>query len=474
MSLAHYKIGTASAIVGRGVAVLGGFVSLWLLSRMLTKAELGTYGFAFSVLQLLALAPSLGLDRALLYRLSRSEIGPLPDLVEGGAVQQALWISTGVAILFVALTLALADRIAALSLEGAAFWLRWLSPMMIGIAAASVLSSWFRARGRLAAAVFLPLSPEVARPLLFVLVWAAALGQAAIALAVVLAFLTPIAVGLRLVPRGDWSTPERLARADYAYGGKMVVSRLTNEMGKKLSVLMLGFFGAAAGSGEFLIAAALAIGADIGREALLPAAAPSFARRLKAGDRAGLAAEYDLTRRAGLFASLGAGVFYCLAGSHLLMIFGDYEGALPALLLLWLAFATQVGFGFNSAYLNMSGRAGWTLALGLFQVAAQTGASLALIPAYGAAGAAAGFLVGMIALNLGTTLVIWRLDRFACLSGRAALAMLTAAVVTAPVLTGVAAPWIGALGAFGAMAFLVSRGDPALIREFLFDRRTRK
>lgn len=464
MTVRQYQIGAIGTVVARVSAILAGFASLWILTRVLSKPEFGAYGYASALFHLLALLPSLGLERAILYRMSRSDRAPLGDLVEGGAVRQAILVTSLIAALMGLAVILAADRIAAATMPGSAVWLRWMAPTLLGVAVGAVMAAWFRARGRMAAATLMPYAGEVFKPVLFAVVWVSALGLQGVAIATSLAYLLPLVVWWYLTPRAAWATRDRLARSDYAFGLKMLFSNFTNILNKQLGILLLGFFGAAAATGDFLLAIALAIAADMGREVLVQAAMPSLARKFKAGERPGLALEFDLTRRIGFALSLMAGLGYFLVGPFALGLFGEYRTAIDALLILWAGFTLQVAAGFSTPYLAMSGRAGWTLIVTFAALVVQIVTSVLLIPVHGAAGAAFGLAASIFVTKAIGIAVIWRLDRFSCLTWRAVAAFGIAAVPVVPILSGVIPLWSGSIGTFLAMAVLAKRGDWALIR----------
>lgn len=465
--LRSYSAGMVGTAIGRAATIVGGFASLFILTRLLGKAEIGTYGFALSAIQLLAILPSLGLERSLLYRLSRAEGTRDDELVEGGAVRQAILITAAVSTATVLLLSIAAEPIGALSIEGAASWVRWLAPSVLGIAATAIVATWFRARARLATATILPYTSEIARPVFFALVFLAGLGSSGIAAAVVAASLVPVAAGLMLVPRSAWNTVHRLERADFVYGCKVLFARFTNQLTKRISVLLLGFFGTAAATGDFLVAAAVAVAADLGSEALLPAASPSLARRFKANDRKALAREYDLTRRIGLGISLAVGAGYFLFGPLVLGLFGDYASALPALLILWFAFTVQIGFGLNAAYLAMAGFPGRNLVATATSLAVQCLSSALLIPGFGASGAATGLLLSILAANVVSSTMIYRLHGFRCLSARSVVVLLAAGAPVPPILFAAAPVWSGTVGVLLAAALLFERSDVSAIGAFV-------
>ena len=69
----EYVTGASAALIAKLTALTAGFVSLWLLNQILSKQQYGSYAFAMAMVYLLTLVGTSGLDRTLLYRLSRTD-----------------------------------------------------------------------------------------------------------------------------------------------------------------------------------------------------------------------------------------------------------------------------------------------------------------------------------------------------------------------------------------------------------------
>jgi O-antigen/teichoic acid export membrane protein len=373
------------------------------------------------------LLATAGLDRSVLYRLSR-EPGEPGALVGGGYVAWMLRAVVAVGIV-TAIGTALGARLLAprSDLPDLARWFAMLCAAVPLAGAGQVLASWYQARGRLGPALLVPRLTEISRAVLLLLAWFLAPTPGAVALAVIASTAVPLLAWIALLPRGALGRPTRPPAGDTAYGLQLMLAALADRGVRRIDLLMIGFLSTGAATADYAVAAQLVNLTTLGNELLGPVFTPRMGRYFSEGRREEFAIEYEQNRLLTLALGLATAVLFVIAAPALLTLFGDYAGARPVLLALAAAFLIKIGFGATGRYLNMSGRAGWTLASTVALLVVMCGLNLLLIPRLGALGAALGTAIGFASINALHCVVIWRQDRFVA-AGPGVLVLLAAAV----------------------------------------------
>jgi O-antigen/teichoic acid export membrane protein len=446
-----YAAGVAAVVARTAAGALAGFVSLWLLSRILSKPDFGAYAVAMNVVLLLAIVATLGLDRVLLVRIAA--LAPRRGVLKGGGLALRVGGVCAVAGLAVAAALwALAGRAAAWgAAPEAGFWLAALAPAVVPLALTTVLQAWFMANHRVPEAVVMPSITDIGRAALLACVLAAGAGPAAVAAAAVVAACLPAAMVLagRATPRRR--APRRLRWADLRAGALYMVQTLANTGTRYVDLLVLGFAAAATVAADYAVAARLAALCEMGRLSLKPTFTPRVRRQLHVEDHATLGREFHALRLGGfVFAAVAAGGFAAL-GRPILALFGAYGSAYEPLLVLTAAHVLTAGAGMHASYLAMSGELRWSAAIRVAALAVLVAGIAAAAPRLGALGAALAFLAAQAFANL-ASLVLLRLR-----SGFVAVPALPAVLVA----LAVAVPVAAALGVLSPAASGLSLGGLA-------------
>lgn len=129
---------------------------------------------------------------------------------------------------------------------------------------------------------------------------------------------------------------------------------------------------------------------------------PVAARMYARGDRDGVDTLYWQTAIWIAVCSFPVFVLTCsLAQPLTVMLLGErYEGSAGMLALLALGYYFNAALGFNGLVLKIQGKVGYVVVIGLVTIAVSLALNLALIPHYGAMGAAVGMAVAMICHNV--------------------------------------------------------------------------
>lgn len=447
--------GTLATLLGRGFDVAATYAFYAVIARSLTAADFGKLAIGFTVMQTAASVTRLGLDQALL---ATDADGPTNRF----GAQVVLAVSTAAAAVVV-----VACRVAGHPLSAFGLWLAVALPCA---AAGQFVTGALRAGGDVAVAAVADsvVQPAVAAACaLLAAVYAPSASGFALALAISWAVTLPFAL------RVDWRG-QRLGRdrssAFLRTGRSMLGVAALQLSSAAADILILGVVAAPADVGHYAVAKKIATAFILLHGAMTTASTP-FMRAL-VGDRALLARYYHTVTRWMLALSLPLLVFALAAPQLLLALFGrEYADAGRApLVLLSLASAALLASGPAGSTLLCTGRA-----RELLRVTACGAAALvlfvALLSRFGAAGAAAGVLVGRL---VGRGLLVFAMGRHAKVGfADAPLLFVAAGAMAGVVAARLAAPLVGAFPAAAAgsalalaTAFVVLArgGDVAVVR----------
>jgi O-antigen/teichoic acid export membrane protein len=412
----EYLAGASAGLVGKAASLVSGFLGLWLLNQILAKQQYGTYAFTMATLQLLIVVATAGLDRSVLFRVSRIDAPP-GRLAEGAYV---LWVLRAVVLVGLGIVVVLVAGVRAsggsTELPDLSSWIAGLAILVPIAGAGQVLAAWHQARGLVPQALLVPRSSEIGRVVLLGLAWWLVPARAGVIGAVVLGAATPLLLWRVLVPRGAFERPRRPPSGDIAYGLKLMLTALADRGVRRLDLLMIGLLTTGLMTAEYAVAAQIATVATLGNELLGPVFTPRMGRYFAGRDRDAFAREYDQNRILTLSIGLAAAVGFVWLGRWALSIFGDYAAAYPILLILGAGYLIKIGFGATGRYLNMAGRANWSLTSTLVLLVAMCGLNLLLIPRFGGIGAAIGTAISFAGVNVLNSVVIWRIDRMPTVS----------------------------------------------------------
>ena len=461
-----YFEGAAATSVSTLVSAASGFVSLYFLTRILTKEELGGYAFAFSAVSLLAFVAAWGFERNLMLRIAR--LAPDPkDLRGRGLVLRAVGVSTLIAlVLIVGLYLAAPTVVALGAIPEAELWLVLLVIALVPMAASAQMQAWFRANSRIVTASLTNGAVNLFRALLLAGVFLAGGGVGSVAAAVILSTLAPVLIIGFLGRHARDRPPSNLRLRDAWTGAVMVVQKISNYGLRLVDVILVGFLASGVATAEYAVAARLALFCGMGSEAMQPTFAPRGRRYFATGDLASAAREYHIARAAGFLVSLGVAILLVLLGPRLLEFFGDFDAAFGPLLVLSAGYIVTAGAGFHFSYLQMQGEIWGTTVLRLSGLVVMVALAFLLIPTLAALGGALALTGAIVYLNASSLYYMYRRTGFPGLTrASAALTMLAAILLTAGGLGYVApVPLAAALTAVGLAAFVIDDHAKAVFR----------
>lgn len=397
---AAYLLGASGVAVSTVASTAAGFMSLWLLTQILTKEMFGGYAFAMAIVALASFAATLGLDRSLLLRVARRPA--LADKLRGsGLAGRTCLASLGAGCVIAAGLAAGAGPLVGFgALPEALFWLQALAVAVMPMACAMILQAWFQANHRIAASTAMPGLGDLMRCLLFSIVLLTGLGSQGVAAAVVLGAVAPMVLLVYLAWGRTTLYPRLLNRADFAKGLQFLTFRLATQGVRQVDLIMMGLLATGGATAEYAIALRLAALADYGRQSLKPSFAPRARRWLAMGDRGSALREFEHARHGSLAVALAVAAGFVVLGPYVLGMFGAFDAAYPPMLLLALAFIVNAGFGMHASYLAMHGEVGWSAMLQSAALGMLVMLDLLLIPRFGAMGAATAALVTQTVINV--------------------------------------------------------------------------
>ncbi len=410
-----YAVGAAAGLLARALSLAAGFGNLWLLTQMLTKEQFAGYVVVFALVTWLALAGTAGLDRTILYRLSRVEAAP-GELMGGPLVAAALIAVLPVSAGFAGIVALGASLGYVGHLPDLALWSAALAPMVVTTCLGRIFESWYWARGRITPSVLIPATGELARTVCLAVAFFILPTVGGVAVAVITAAFVPLFLWSAIAPLGKLRRPIRMERHDVSYGLKAMLAKATYLGIHQIDVLMIGILATATATADYAVAARLALMVALIKGLLAPVLTPRLGRYSATGNREALLHEYDQVRLFGLVAALACAALFAAFGRPILAAFGDYQQSYCLLMILAAGYVVNAGFGSNAAFLTIDGHAGWTLAARFTLLAAIAMLNLVLIPAMSAMGAALSMALGMVAVNILLCYLIWRLDRLPTIS----------------------------------------------------------
>ena len=336
-----YAQGTAAGISGRGVEVLCGLAQLWMLTRILGPVGYGRIILALTIVQIATLVCACGLERLILFRLSRDTAPPgqlTGHALAGTALAWGLVVACG---LGVAIWAAAPGFAAAFNDPSLVFFLRGLSGLVPLQLAICLQAAWHQARQRLPESQLVGRTgPEVVAATLLAGVWLGGGGAVAVVAAI---------VASRALVAGLWWVrhPLRPARgemrsSDALFALKTSANGLVFQGLRYSDLIMVGLFMSPESVGLYAVVSRLAMLANLGRSMLAPVFEPRIGFLLRRDQPGALAGEYHHVRILALLVALGLAVPLIGFNTTILHWFG-YEAGYPVLLLL-------IGGGIGAAW----------------------------------------------------------------------------------------------------------------------------
>jgi O-antigen/teichoic acid export membrane protein len=469
--LSIYLRSSGASLLATVVSKASGFASVWLLNQILVKGAYGNYEFAFTVVSLLLLLGSGGLNHAVMYRLSRLDAPP-EELDGHDFAGAALGWSLIVSMLLAGGVFVGAPYIEALAgNEDLAFWVSLLAFLMpIGVTR-EVYKSWFKARQRIPEAIVMgKMFPALGKVGFLGAAWVVWQTPQGVVAAILLSELIPLLVWYGRSPVNPLNLWGELSSWDVWYSLKLAVTRGLSKTVKRADILMIGLLATAEATAEYMVAAKVALLLVVVHNILNNVLRPRIGRFLGQDKWEAISREYDQSRTvAFLSALLGTGVLM-LFGEPILTLFGDYEAAYPVLLVLTASHVVHTSFGMCGGYLNIAGYAGWTLGTTVSLLVFNVVLNYTLIPLYGAMGAAIATLTSYTTVNLITAGAVYYLDDLKVYSlkvGSITVAIVALIGALATGMLGMGGATVGIAAATLAILYLKSERLLPIVREIM-------
>lgn len=447
--------GTLATLFGRGFDVVATYAFYAVITRALAVGDFGRLVLGFTILQTAASVARLGLDQALL---ASAADGPTNRF----GARVVLTVSVAVAA-----TTVIACRIVGHPLPTFGLWLAAALPC---VAAGQFITGALRASGDVVAAA---MADTFAQPLTAAACALVASVYAPSAANFALALAASWAVTLLFALRVNWRgrVLERQAASAFLRTGRAMLGvAVLQQSAASADILLLGVVAASAEVGHYAVAQKVATAFLLLHGAVTTASTP-FMRAL-VDDASLLARYYHAVTRWMLTMSLPLLVVTVAAPRLILALFGhEYADA---------SVAPLVVLSLAAVALLVSGPAGATLlctghARGLLRATAGGAAALvisvALLARFGAAGAAAGVLIGRL---IARGLLMFAMRRHAGIEfADAPLLLICAGAFVGVAAARLTALWLGELpsAAIGsalalALAFVVlaRSGDVSILR----------
>lgn len=405
-----YFQGAAAGILAKVLSFVSAFGVLWILNKILTKEQFGSYTFSMTVIMLLILICTLGQDRAIFYRLA----GKKADMkrINGGefvfeTIRRVFLIN-----IIVVVAIILISILAAPGTDDIFYWLKFLCMLIPLSVVNQILSAWFQSQQRFAVSIIVPKFEDVLRAFFLLMVLFFCPNRTGIVFAILLANLGTILLWSLFVPFKRMSEYKKLSTKDILYGFKLMATKLVHMGLERVDVILVGILATKLAVAEYSVGAKLAIIAYIGNDLLAPVFTPRMRHHLGQNNKSSLFREYQQIRFLSLFFTLVVAALFTFFGFSLLNIFGDYGASKRILLILVAGGIVKMGFGPTGRYLNMAGYASISLLLTILLLISNFGLNLILIPKFLGVGAALSVFFCFIAINTCMAIYIWQKDKF--------------------------------------------------------------
>jgi len=456
---ASYVKGSLAVGAGMTVSVMAGFVSLYCLTRILEKEALGGYGFVATLVAMVSIFATGGLERTLLLKVGAAA-GRRNEIAGGGLVLRCCIAAVVLCGLLVAAMVlgagALVDRGVTASVG---FWLPALALSVLPITMIVLLRTWLQSNHRVPLSVILPGMTDALRSIGLAVTLLFGLGVTGVVGAVYLSVAFALGILLMGVRSKVRWEPSRLTLSDVSNGALYTSQKLVRQRFQQFDILILGLIASGTVIAEYLVAARLAQLGMIGTFALSPSFLPRARRLYVTGNLAGLIEEYHLVRLASLLVACGGAAGFAVLGGPLLTIFGSYHVAYGVLLILSAAMMVNMTTAIGAQLLTVTGAVRTPTAVQVAAFTAFAGAALVLGPRYGGEGVAVAVLIGTAVKEVGLSALIYRHFGSAGLAPWSLGAVVVAAAALCAGAVGVVPPiaTAGAVGLAVVLAVLLDR-----------------
>jgi len=420
------------------------FLTQILLANFLGVAAFGAYTLGFSVLNFLSAMSQAGLHQATVRFIAIGRAQEQPQIVRGVvrfAAMRVVIVSVFLGIVLILLREPLASRLFHdVALAQTLLWAGLVLPFLCGLTWLGFALRGFRAVQTES------VMREIASPGIFLLLCALAVGlkimSPAIAwLALLISTLFALSYGVVRLRRclqpyqkipplrgaggchleireehppgppqggnGNGVAVRNLGKEMRRFSLPIWFSRLFTTLVSQGDRLLIGAFSTVAQVGLYHAAYRLAAFQSLAMGSFVPMFSTAIAEAHAREDRDTIIYYYRLVVRWALLVTVPIGLICLVFGRKLLHMFGgEFEAALPVLLIVTFASFIDAGVGPAGQFLQMIGRERAASALVILTAVLTVGLNVWLIPKHGAVGAAIGTGIGLALLNLGRLLAL--------------------------------------------------------------------
>lgn len=384
-----------SVAVSNGLSAAGGFAALAVLTRILSKEDLGGYVVAYSLVSLAAVISVWGFERSLVLQIAAYPAEP-EDMRGRQLMLRTCAVAASIGLIAGTAMAVSADKMVALGLiPQVASWLPWLVLAPATIAVSALLQAWFRANHRVEISSLMAGVNDAARAALFALVLIAGLGLPSIAIAVVLSAALPILI-LGWAARGTRDRePFTIGAAELSSGALVAIANLSRFGLRSFDVVAVGLLADGVTTAIYAVAARLAMFCQMGAEALQPAFSPRVRRHFTSGDLDSAERELHHALVTALLVTFGVAGVLILSAPLLLDLLGGFDAAITPLIILIAGYVLSSGAGLLFSFMNMSGEIRGTTLVRVASIPVFFLFVALLVPRFGESGAAAALALAL-------------------------------------------------------------------------------
>jgi O-antigen/teichoic acid export membrane protein len=388
-----YYRGLAVSLASRLISYAASFVVIWAFN-LLGRDVFGAYALAGSVVAIVIVIGSLGMDQLVLYRQSHDRSVRQYGLLNA-SLNRVSRLSIVVCILFLSFGYLQTKIIE----PGTEFMIYIaLAATVPAVAGTHVYSAWHQALQDYNRALLVPRVSDLLRLLCFI-----PLGM----------FLPDIGFYLLVIVVSAWVPlvfyradsdllPERGHEIDLSgrrYAKHMMMVRLVRSSVDNICIIMVGLLTTPGLTAAFALGMRIASIALLGHQLLAQVTLPRIGSALGQSDYAGMMGEFDRHRWLSLLVTLGVIIIMVVFGPGILGLFGSYADALPVMYVLLGANIIESGFGPNGNALKMGGHAAGLLNSTWFFLFLLFSTNIVFIPMFGIVGAAYGMILSILLIN---------------------------------------------------------------------------
>lgn len=345
-----YLFGGAGVLLSRGLSMVAGVASLWILSHVLTTEQFAGYSVAMSVVFLTGLSAGFGLERTMVLKIA--EMPPQAGMLRGRSMM------TRIAAIVLALSCAAMMLVLALATTAAPSWhstfIAWLVPIIPATALSFVLISWFQANHVVGVSQSMFGAVDIVRCGLFALCFVLGAAAGWIAVAAILAALVPILILSGWARGRTEDQPDAVGLKDAKDGLLFFVMRLATMGFEHFDIFIMGLLGTPQGTAQYVVATRFGALVQTAQVVFAPTFAPRVRRHLALGDMELADREYHVARVIGFAVALALGIVFLLGGQVLLGLFGEIGGGFRPFVMIVAVYTLSVGVGMHSVFLSMA------------------------------------------------------------------------------------------------------------------------